>query len=286
MDTKVTRNLAVLFFSGCIGGLVAYSVVAWLWWLGIIVGGLCGYLICNPKGVAVGAKTAWRLIETQKQDFISFMKTMMYVLGAICSFTVRFAAFIGIGFSTLIIWSMGLNVMVHWGWFANTQEVSTIVVYVAVSYFILYMVLIVEFVFEESLRENKLFFASAIAIPLFVAVMAYIPTLQVLAAIITIAMALVPFAILAVIGLTVSAIALVVAGGLCWLGYHFLRWLIKLIHSDERVACMAFSAGGVAIAHYLTASIWVVLLSGLCAAGLGWLDYKLAALWNKQATSH
>lgn len=58
------RETGKVFFASAlgagIGALVALEVVSWLWWVGLLVGGLVGYLSYEFKAVLAALPKAWR----------------------------------------------------------------------------------------------------------------------------------------------------------------------------------------------------------------------------------
>jgi hypothetical protein len=81
-----------------IGSIISMSLNSY-WWLGVIIGGLIGYLAYNPKETLCGIKTAWKRIDIKKNskltgiDFLRMTILLIVVsilLGAI------FTNFIGL----------------------------------------------------------------------------------------------------------------------------------------------------------------------------------------------
>ncbi len=61
---KMKREAGKVFFASAlgagIGALVALEIVTWLWWIGLLVGGLVGYLYYEFKAVLAALPKAWR----------------------------------------------------------------------------------------------------------------------------------------------------------------------------------------------------------------------------------
>lgn len=59
---KTLRIAIACLVGGILGATLALHFNAYLWWAGILLGGLAGYLICDIKQVAQAVQKAWKLI--------------------------------------------------------------------------------------------------------------------------------------------------------------------------------------------------------------------------------
>lgn len=277
MDTKVTRNLAVLFFSGIIGGVVVYSVAPWLWWLGVIVGGAVGYVANDFSGFLAGAKKARQFSAGEWTE----ERKIAVGLGSV---------FLRI--ASVAMWAVGIVLIARAGCTATesllgwevSQESRETTNSIAIMVDII-LIMVITFYNHDNgnpllppLKQHPVLYLVG-PILFFL----YLPILGIGGLIVCQVAAIIGLAVLLLaVALVELCILLLLAAILLSFGYNIVCSILKFVHSNERLACLAFTAGGITIAHCLTSSVWVVLLSGLFSAGLGWLDYKLVSLWQKR----
>lgn len=209
-----------------IGALVALEINSYFWWLGLIVGGVAGYLLYDIKAVVSAIPRAWRAAPGWKPNKevwkIRGLATLAYFFVVMSSCLVALSAlWLGSHLTSMSIMSMGE--------FYNSSELPFLVSFaVAVSIFVAFL----GGVMRTDLIGIFIKFGNPVAVFVYwpVVILRHLPA-----------------------ALWRAAIFIAV----------FAKALFLTIHSDERLLCGIDAAIGASIGYFVGSAVIGALAGGV-----------------------
>jgi len=250
MDTRTGKVFFACALGSFVGALTALQMNIYFWWVGMIVGGLTGYLSYEFKKVTAAIPQAWEKASIwSPQPLLIFLK----------SYAIEWLGLVAFG-STMF---MALGALC---WGASTPPVMNL--HIVFLLWMLGMGLIAGATMEFKIGSEMLRYANPFAVFVFYPLKAlfyWMPKGIILA------VPRIPAAF--------SAIITAVSIGAETLG-RFTKYLFVEIHSDERLLCGVDAAIGTAVGYFLGSAGIGALAGGL----FGVLNYEVVSKrWLKLA---
>lgn len=232
-DTRSLKIFTACALGGGIGAFVAFQMHPYLWWMGMIVGGFVGYLSYEYEAVLAAIPRAWRKTTSWRPDWKHWRPVL---LGGVYVGTL-FLSWIALGFFVLqLLYSIPLGEVIK-----GTMSVILLSFIPSVLIGIFFNPInLSESATDESIAElSKKTLMEGNPISFF-------------------------WKIIKSFFLVVACIPLSV-----YIGYLFLRHLIVLIHTEDRLLCFMYAALGAGIGHHFAGNnVLTGMLIGTLAGGL------------------
>jgi len=258
MNLKSTRALFACFIGGFIGTLVALQLSHYLWWIGMIVGAVVGYVSYCYRDVPSACRKVWQMMPEGKQ-LVCTMKTafkiFMLVLGGI-SFLV---AFIVSGLGTL---NGVITAFAFWyQTFFITSSLDGIVSFGSallwsLPAFVFVILCLMSGMLSNNINENWEKHPDNVFIPLCLFVT-------------PITLPIGAFLVFLFVCWCVYAVITIVPKATVWCA-TFTAMVLAFVHSEQAILCGVCSALGTAVGYLFGNAI----VGGLAGLALGWADFR------------
>lgn len=249
MDRKGSQIVTAILAGGVIGGVIAVSVNQLFWWVGVLVGGLVGYLTYEPREVAAAARQV-------RQSLAAGYRRRGRAIGyGLLRTVIMLAVF------TMFVMMSSIPDAMHPHLYGRFMPEPLGIM----KGFILVMGFVAMLVWAINANDHRSWWWLALYAVLFSPPVIYLWMLPGCAAL-----------LLAIGGYILFLIyfGARTAWGFVWNG---AAMFLNLIHSHERVLCGIWASVAVTTAYFLHWGLIGVALSAIAAAMIGHYEYQLVA---------